>query len=160
MLDVQVDVWRPVPACRQEALEEQAMPNGIHAGDPERIADRRVGGRSAALAEDAVPLAELHDVLNDQEVAGEAQVHDDLELAGDLGVGPLEAFRLGRAVPLRCPVHDQLAEPGGLGVAFGDRGVRQFRRDHVEVERAFRRKLDRALLHAGVAAQPVGHLRA
>src|SRR5215472_3855328 len=73
VLDIQVDVWRAVPARGQEPLEKQAMPNGIHPGDPQRVADGRVRGRPPALAQDAGLLAEPDDVVHDQEVAGEPE---------------------------------------------------------------------------------------
>src|SRR6266542_127585 len=60
------------------------MMNGIHAGNPDRVADGRVGCRTAPLAQDAGVLAELHDVVHDQEVAGEPETLDHLEFALDL----------------------------------------------------------------------------
>ena len=52
VLDVQVDVWRPVPALGQEPLEQQPVPYRVDVGDADRVADRRVRRRSASLAED------------------------------------------------------------------------------------------------------------
>ncbi len=51
-LDVDVDVRRAVPLRREEALEEQAEPHRVGVGDPEGVADRRVGGAAPPLAED------------------------------------------------------------------------------------------------------------
>src|SRR3546814_4441372 len=52
VLEVDVDVGRLVARLRQEARQQQAAFGGIHRGDAEREADRGVGGRAAALAED------------------------------------------------------------------------------------------------------------
>ena len=150
MLDVQVDVGGAVPAGGQEALEEQAVPDRVHVRDPERVAHGGVGRRAAALTQDAVVLAELHDVVHDQEVAGEAEVHDDLEFALDLGVRPVDAFR--PSVAFRRPFPDQLAQPTGLGVVLGNREVRQLGRDHVEVKRAGPGELGGLLRRAGIPA--------
>ena len=86
-LDVDVDVRRPVPLRSQEALEQQGVPHGVHRGDAQRVADRRVGRRTPSLAEDVLLLAEHHDVVHDQEVAREVQLGDDLQFVFDLGVG-------------------------------------------------------------------------
>ena len=97
-LDVDVDVGRAVALRGQEPLEQQAVGDRVGVGDAEGVADRRVGRRSPALAEDVVLPAELDDVLHDQEVAGEAELLDDSQLVLDLGVGPrrpLAAVRTG-----------------------------------------------------------------
>ena len=56
------------------------MRHGVDVGDAQREADRGVGGRAAALAEDVGAAAELHDVVDDQEVAGEVLGLDDRQL--------------------------------------------------------------------------------
>ena len=87
-LDVHVDVGRPVALGGEEALEEQAEGDGVGVGDPEGVTHRRVGRRPPPLAVDVVAPAELHDVPDDEEVAGEAQLVDHVQLVVDLGVGP------------------------------------------------------------------------
>ena len=82
-LDVDVDVGRAVALGRQEALEQQAERHGVDLGDAERVADGAVGGAASALAEDVVAAAELDEVPDDEEVAGEAELLDDVELAVD-----------------------------------------------------------------------------
>ncbi len=132
----------------------------IDAGDPQRVADRRVRRRATALAQDALLLAEPDDVVHDQEVTGEAQLLDDLQLAGDLGVGAGDALGVRRAVALLRVLADQRAQPGRLVVVVRDGEVGQRRRDHVEVERAVPGQPHGAVEDAGVPAQPVCHLRA
>src|ERR671922_1743510 len=85
--DVDVDVRRSVTRRRKEALEQQAELHRVGVGDAERVADGGVGGRAASLAEDVVAPAELADVPDDQEVAGESELLDDLELLVDLRPG-------------------------------------------------------------------------
>ena len=160
VLDVQVDVRRPVPAVGKEPLEQQVVRDRVDVGDAEREADRRVRRRPAALAQDVVVLAELDDVVHDQEVASERQPLDHVELPGDLGVRAGHPFGTWRPVAGRGLARDQLAQPGGFGVPGRDTEVGQARGDHVEVERALAAQLDGALEHARVPAQPRGHLLA
>jgi len=42
----------------EEALEEEPHPHRVDGGDPEHVADRRVGGAAAPLAEDALRAGE------------------------------------------------------------------------------------------------------
>src|SRR5439155_24749462 len=62
--EVEIDVGpRLVPGrigalLGKEALEEETHPDRIDRRDAQRVTDRAVGGRAAALGEDAVLLAE------------------------------------------------------------------------------------------------------
>ena len=69
-LDVDVDVGRPVALGGEEPLEQQAEGHGVGTGDAQGEADGGVGGRAPALAVDVLAAAELHDVPDDEEVAG------------------------------------------------------------------------------------------
>ena len=84
MLDVEVDVGRAVTLGREEALEQQAERDGVGLGDTERVTDRAVGRAPPTLAVDVVHAAELDDVDEHEEVAGEAELLDDVELVRDL----------------------------------------------------------------------------
>src|SRR5205807_900860 len=65
---VEIDV-RPLAAFfGEEALEEQLHTYRIDGGDAERKAHRAVGGRPAALYQDALLAAEPHDVPDDEEI--------------------------------------------------------------------------------------------
>ncbi len=68
----------------QEALEEQIHADRIDRGDAERVADRRVRRRAAALAEHAEFFGGAHDVPHDQEVAGQIHPRDDAEFVFEL----------------------------------------------------------------------------
>ncbi len=54
VLEVDVDVRRLVALARDEALEQQVHARRVDLGDAQAVADRRVGRRAAALAEDAL----------------------------------------------------------------------------------------------------------
>ena len=56
----------------------------IDGGDAEAVAHGAVGRRAAALHEDVLLPAEIDDVPDDQEVAGELELLDQIELARDL----------------------------------------------------------------------------
>ena len=78
---VEIDV-RPLAALLGEkALEEQVHSNRIDGGDAERVADHAVGRRAAPLHQNALAPAELHDVPDDEEVAGESELGDERQLA-------------------------------------------------------------------------------
>ena len=53
VLEIDVDVGRLVALGRDEALEEEVGALGVDLGDAEAVADGGIGGRAAALAEDA-----------------------------------------------------------------------------------------------------------
>jgi hypothetical protein len=91
---IEIDVGPLAAVLVEEALEEQLHADGIDGGDFERVADGGVGCRAAALDEDAVLLAVADEVPDDEEVAGEAEFGDELELVLDLGAGFGEECRL------------------------------------------------------------------
>ena len=86
---IEIDVGPLAALLREEALEEQLHADRIDRGDAEAVADRAVGGRAAALDEDVVLPAEVDQVPHDQEVAGQIQLLDQIELARDLGPGAI-----------------------------------------------------------------------
>jgi hypothetical protein len=75
-LDVDVDVRRPVPFGGQEPLEQQPPLHRVGVGDAQRITDRGVGGRAAALGQDVALAAEPDDVPYHEEVPGEPELLD------------------------------------------------------------------------------------
>ena len=157
-LDVHVDVRRPVTRRREEALEEQPEVDRVDVGDAERVADGRVGRRAAPLAVDVQPLAHLRDVPHHEEVAGEAELADHLELVGDLLPRAGHPLGLGRPVARRRALGHQLAQVALLVHALGDGEVGQPRRDEAQVEGAGTPELGGALDHAGPAGEAPGLL--
>ena len=81
---IEIDVGPFAALFGEKALEQQIHADGIDGGDAERIADRAVGGRAAALHQDVLLAAEAHDVPDDQEIAGELELFDQRQLALDL----------------------------------------------------------------------------
>src|SRR5438445_3490787 len=79
----------------EEALEEQVHLHRIDGGDPERVADRAVGRRAAPLHEHVLAPAEQDDVVDDEEVPGEAEPGDERQLPLELRArpGPARATR-------------------------------------------------------------------
>ena len=84
VLEVHVDVGRLVALGGDEALEQQVVLLGRDGGDAERVAQRGVGGRAAALAEDLLRHREADDLVDGQEVGRVAELRDQPELVGDL----------------------------------------------------------------------------
>ena len=82
---IEIDVGPLAALLRQESLEQQIHADRIDGGDPEAVAHGAVGGRAAPLDEDVLLPAEIDDVPDDQEVAGEIELLDEIELARDLG---------------------------------------------------------------------------
>ena len=163
-LDVEVDVGRAVALGRQEPLEQQPQRDGVGLGDPEGVADRAVGGAAPALAEDVGPVAELDDVPHHEEVAGETEALDHLQLVVDRAPRPCPQRQV---LPRRRPVavaaaravqHD-LAQVLHLGErpAVGSvraRERRQRRRHQRQVERRGATDLGRELDHPRVPQEP------
>ena len=87
MLEIDVDVGRLLAFLGDEALEEKVDGVGIDVGDAEAVADRGIGSRAAALAEDRLVAGagEIHDVVDGEEVGGDGQPFDERELMDDGG---------------------------------------------------------------------------
>ncbi len=79
VLEIDVDVGRLVALGRDETLEQEIEFGGIDLGDPEAIADRRIGRRAAPLAQDAARLGVAHDVVHGEEIGRVFQVADQRE---------------------------------------------------------------------------------
>ena len=158
-LDVEVDVGVTVAGRRQEPLEQQAVRHRVHVRDPQRVADRGVRRRPAALAQDPRRAAEGHDVVHDQEVAGELPVLDDRQLP--LHGGDRFGVLVVAAVALQYSAAGELAQP--LRLRDTGRGLErgQVRSDEIDRERTFRAEPRRPRHRAGMAGiEPGGHLRA
>src|SRR5208283_4905489 len=75
---IKIDV-RPFAAfLGKKALEEQFHADGIDCGDAKRIADRAVGSRSSSLHQDVLFTTEADQIPDNQEVAGEVELFDEL----------------------------------------------------------------------------------
>src|SRR5690606_39041786 len=85
VLEIDIDVGRLVALLRDEALEEERHARGIDLGDAEAVADGGIRRRAAALAEDAAPAGEAHDVMHGEEVMLVAQLADQSQFTLDEG---------------------------------------------------------------------------
>ena len=103
---IEIDVGPFATLFRQEALEEEIHPDRIDRRDAEAVADGAVGRRAAPLHEDVVVTAEIDDVPDDEEVAGQIEPLDEVELARNLRTGPVVV----RTIALARAQIGQLAE--------------------------------------------------
>ena len=87
VLEIDIDVGRLVARGADEALEQDVDARRIDRGDAEAIADDRIGGRAAPLAQDAAPPRKPHDVVDGQEIAGVVEPLDQLQLVLDQARG-------------------------------------------------------------------------
>ena len=110
---IEVDVGPFAALFRKKALEQQIHAHGIDGGDAEAVADGAVGRRAAPLHEDVVVPAEIHDVPDDQEVAGEIETLDEIELARNLRAGAVVI----RPIALAGAEIGQLAEKRDVRLA-------------------------------------------
>ena len=117
---IEIDVGPFAPLFREEPLEQQIHPHRIDGRDPEAVAHGAVGRRPPALHEDVVLAAEIDDVPDDQEVAGEIELLDQIELARDLRAGAIGI----RLVAFARADAGDLAQKGRLRVA-GRHGIRR-----------------------------------
>ena len=115
---VEIDVGPFAALFRQEALEQEIHPDRVDRRDAEAVAHGAVGRGPAPLHEDVLLAAVVHDVPDDQEVAGEIELLDEIELAGDLRAGAI----------VKRPVPVTRAE---LGDPPEKRGLRFARRHRV-----------------------------
>ena len=152
---IQIDVGPLAALFRQEALEQQIHGDRIDRGDPEAVADGAVGGAPASLHEDVVLPAEVDDVPDDQEITGEVQLLDEIELARNLRARPIVV----RAVSIARADLGHLPQERRLRLAWRNRIVRE------PVTEIGHRVLQaiRKLARAGDGVRPIaeerGHVR-
>ena len=85
MFEIDIDVGGLAALLRNEAGEQQLLVvlGGIHRRDPQAEADTGIGRRSPPLAEDVLAAGPGDDVVDGEEVVGEAQLLDQVELVLD-----------------------------------------------------------------------------
>ena len=115
---------------------------------------------SPALAEDAFLLAELGDLVDDEEIAGEVQPLDDVELLVELRTHPVEVWRTALDVAFLEPLLDLVPQPARVGVALPEVAGGQVGGDDAQIEDARARQLDGGLADSREPRQPGGHLGA
>ncbi len=84
LAEVDVEVRHRHALGIEEALEQEAEAHRVEIGDGERPGDERAGARAAARPDrNAVRLGPFDEVGDDEEIAGELHLHDDVELEGE-----------------------------------------------------------------------------
>ena len=154
--EVDVHVRHRLAPRVEEALEEQVVLHRVDLGDVERVRGQRARRRAAARADrDAVPLREVDEVPDDQEVVREAHLADRLQLE-------LEPFLdLGRHV-LVALLEALLAELDEIVeriAALGHRVLREANRAELDLDRAALRDLERPRERSRVLGEVGRHLR-
>ena len=98
---------RPLAALfREKALEQQLHGDGIHSGDPQRVAHRAVGGRAAALHQDPLLAAVADDLPDDEEISRKVELFNQRQLALNLPGGALAQ----RPIALTCALQRARAQ--------------------------------------------------
>ena len=154
VLEIDVDVGRFLAFGGDEALEQDLHVGRVDGGDAKHEADRRVGGRAAALAQDALGAGEADDVLHREEVGGIVELVDERQFMVDQAA---HLVRTAVRIALRDAALDQVlqfllgaaAVPGDLVGIF----VGQF----VEIEGRALDDLDGACKGRFVALEQAGH---
>ncbi|KAF5035124.1 hypothetical protein DSECCO2_588920 [anaerobic digester metagenome] len=79
--EVHVDIGHAHALDIEEALEKEVVRHGVEVGDAQRIRHQRPGRRTAPRPDgDVVVLGPVDEVLDDEEIAREAHLLDDVEL--------------------------------------------------------------------------------
>ena len=92
LAEVDVEVRHRHALGIEEALEQQAEAHRVEIGDGERPGDERAGARAAARPDrNALRLRPFDEVGDDEEIAGELHLDDDVELEGEALVIVLRA---------------------------------------------------------------------
>ena len=117
---IEIDIRPFATLGGEEPFEEQLHADRIDRRKAERITHHAVCRRSAALNENALAPAELHDVPNDQEITREFQLTDQRQFAASLLPGFLEKFRVElRQIPFAHTFLDALLQKRLHGAAIG-----------------------------------------
>src|SRR6266566_4001885 len=124
---VQVDV-RPLAAfLREKTLKEQFHPDRIDRRNPERIANRAVCSRTAALHEDFLLAAKSNDVPDDQEVPGKMQLFNQRQFAVYLALGAFKQIIVPfSAIPVLKAFFSSLAKKRIHRLSLGNGIARKF----------------------------------
>jgi len=160
--EVDVEVGHRHAFGIEEALEQQVELQRIQIGDLQRPGDQRAGAGTTARADrNAIVLAPADEVRNDQEVAGEAHLDDDVQLAFQprLVVGQRMAGgerRQGEA--FLQALSRQFADVAVEVVAGGHREVGQVILAELQLQGAAPGQLDRVFQCFGKVGEQRGHL--
>jgi hypothetical protein len=147
LAEVDVEIRHRDALGIEEALEQEAVADGIEVGDGERPGDHRAGARAAPRPDrNPLRLRPFDKVRDDQEIARELHLLDHVELEAEAAAIVVLAAAGGEAMvgePARQPLLGLAAELGGLvGGAAAGLEARQDRRPRQRPHRAAPRDLD------------------
>ena len=146
--EIDVHVWHRLALAVQEALEEQAVLQGIDVGDRHRVGDQRTCRRPASGPDRDLPVAgDPDEIPDDQEVPGVLHLLDDL----DLVVKPLRIL-LQRPAQQPLGMHSVQSRAAHLETLPGhvfEVGVNRVLGGHVELGERIRDRLEREIAHLG-----------
>ena len=127
--EVDVEVGHRHAFGIEEALEQQVVAQGVEVGDAQRPGHQRTrAGTAAGSDRDVVALTPVDEVGDDQEVAGEAHLHDDVEFGLQPGVVVGASQAVGQCVRLQAAIEAAprfLADPRFQRMPFRHREVGQ-----------------------------------
>src|SRR6476620_3281242 len=103
---IKIDIRPSFAALVEESFEYEMIFYRINRRYAEAITDGAIGGAAAALDHDVAFTAEIYDVPNDQEIAGETELAYQRKLFFDLTL----YFRADRGVTLLCTEPDDGAQ--------------------------------------------------
>jgi hypothetical protein len=166
LAEVDVEIRHRHPLGIEEPFEQEAEPQRIEIGDGERPGDHRARARAAPRPDrNPLRLRPLDEVGDDEEIAGEGHVDDDIELVGEaLLVVFLDAS--GRETVRRKARAQALARLAPELLFLVDRGASghgKARQDRLSRQRsisAAHRDLDAGLRRFGKIGEELDHLGA
>src|SRR5262249_28304700 len=118
---VEIDI-RPFAAFfGKKPLEQQFHADGIDSSDSERIANCTISSRAASLHQDVLLTAEANNVPDDQKIAFQFQLLNQLQFAFDLKL--CARLKIGRrfSITIAKTFAGVLAEERGHGLAIRNR---------------------------------------
>ena len=156
---VEVDVGHRHAAGVEEALEDEAVGDGVDAGDAQRVGHHRPRAAAAHVPPDVRLPRELAQIPNDQEIGVEAHAVDD----GDLVLQPRPHRRVTvgalRAIAPHQPLLAQFAQVARRVVAVRHGEDGQVVALAAQVEVAHLGDEQTVVQRAGDVAEEVSHLR-
>ncbi len=154
MGEINVDIGNLLPPFGHEPFEEQFHSDRIDGRNAERVTDRAIRRRTAALAKHAHLICRAHDVPHDQKVAGQIHLCDHAEFVFQL---PLDVRGERRTVPLgRTAIH-QFAQVALPRIPFGHGEKRELSGQTIQTKRATFRDNERIANGQGIAAEDLCH---
>ena len=129
---------------------------GIDIGDGEAIADGGVGGRAAALAENAEAARIVHDVVDGEEIGRVVELGDQRELLFEACRAPCRGCRSGKRQAAPSQVRSSRCDCGVLPCGTGSSGYSYFSSSREKVQAS--RDLDGACERVLMAFEQPRHL--